>query len=452
MSRPGAHLIRGSREIRLGLLFSPVSIALFVFAPLLLLYVVTSESVFASEFQSRKALSVSGVVFFALAIACFVVGARAGGRGVRGSTSASGQGVLIGPRRRSLAVLLEASLVISLGAYVIWFARGIVNAGGIPQLLEIWRTDPHRIKAELLTTIPGVTTLTQLAVAAIPLAIAFGLYRRGSALRVLVALVFAFATVRAVLFNERLALVELMVPVAFLLLAPRRVSVPRVAIYAATFVVAAMTLFTVTELRRTYVYTNDFSAGKSATRFFGYYLTSVNNGMVVIDEYPARTPFYTTGELIWLFPGIRDLRVEYLPGLGTVSLGYADAFGVDPETFWPRAFAAQGLDYEFNVFTAPGYLAADFGWAALIALFLLGLVSGRLYRQAETSSFHRAFYAIWLVGLLEFMRFLYVANTRVFPVYLVLGAAYLIVRRSPAWRSSRAESLRPLRIGGARDR
>ena len=203
---------------------------------------------------------------------------------------------------------------------------------------------------------------------------------------------------------------------------------PRVVLYAISFVAAAMLLFAVTELRRTYVYTDNFSVTRSATRFLGYYLTSVNNGMVVIDQYPARTPFYASGEMLWRFPGIRDLRVDHLPGVGNISLAYSDVFGVDPESFWPSAFANQGLDYEFNVFTAPGFLAADFGWAALVAMLLLGFVSGRLFLRAATSPFHRAFYAIWLVGLLELMRILYVANVRLFPAYLVLLAAYLVVR------------------------
>jgi len=451
VTRPLARALRGSREFALGSVFSPLSFVVFLFLPLLALYVVASDSVFASEFGSRKTLSWTGVAFFLLALVCFAVGARVGERGVRAvRTPLDDQ--LPAARRRSLAVLLEAALVISVGAYALWFARGIVNAGGVAQLFEIWRTDPHRIKAEIMTTVPGLTTLTQLAVATIPLVIAFRLYRRGSALRVLVVLVFALATMRAVLFNERLAFIELIVPVVFLLTASRRVTVPRVAVYGAAFLLAALTLFAVTELRRTYVYTNDFSATRSTTRFFGYYLTSVNNGMAVIDEYPARTPFYSSGELFWLFPGLRDLRVDYFPGLGTVSLGYADAFGIDPERFWPRAFAAQGLDYEFNVFSAPGYLAADFGWAALVVVLLLGVASGRLYGLSKTSAFHRAFYAVWLVGLLEFMRILYVANTRVFPAYLVFLAAYLVVRRgAPAGARAGRVRQAPL-IGGARGR
>lgn len=433
MTAAPSQALRGARVIHLRSIFSPLSLAVFLFVPLLLLYAVTSDEVFGAEFGSRKTLTWTGVAFFALALLCFVAGARVGDRAsqpkLAGVAGGRAEPELTRSQRRSLAVLLEAALLVSVGAYAAWFALGIVRAGGLTQLYDVWRDNPHLVKAELLTTIPGVTTLTQLAVAAIPLAIAFGLFRRGSAIRILVVVVFAFAVVRAVLFNERLAVIELLVPLVFLLVAPRKVSVPRVGVYALAFLVAAITFFSVTELRRTYVYTNDFSVGTSVTRFFGYYLTSVNNGIVVVDNYPARTPFYSSGELFWLFPGLRDLHVEHLPAIGTVSLRYVDAFGVDPESFWPQAFAAQGLDYEFNVFTAPGYLAADFGWAALLAVFLLGLASGYLYRRGETSSFHHALYAVWLVGLFEFMRILYFTDTRMFPAYLVFAAAYLVIRR-----------------------
>jgi oligosaccharide repeat unit polymerase len=438
-ARARAHMSRGAHVIRLGSIFSPLTLVVFLYAPLLLLYAVSSTTVFATDFGSRKTLSWTGFAFFALALVCFAVGAKAGDDSAR-AKPLPGNGPdterkLTAARRRSLAVLLEAALVLSVVAYGLWFSLGIIRAGGITQFFEIWRREPLRIKTEFLATVPGVTTLTQLAVAAIPLVIAFKLYRRGSVIPTLVVLVIALGAARALFFSERLALVELLLPLVFLAVAPRKVSVPRVAVYGMGLLVVVMMFFAVTELRRTYAYTHDFSASRATTRFFGYYLTSVNNGMAVVDEYPARTPFYSSGEFFWQLPVVGDLRVDHLPTVGTVSFRYVDAFGVDPESFWPQAFVAQGLDYEFNVFTTPGYLAADFGWAGLIGVFVLGLISGRLYRRSESSPFHRALYAVWLVGLFEFMRTLYFTDTRVFPAYLVFVAAYLVVRRRPVVRA-----------------
>lgn len=435
-----------TRVVELRSLASPLTLVAILYVPVLLLYVVTSEAVFASEFDSRKALSWTGLVYFALALGLFAVGAKLADDGVRRSRRRPGLArdeALSREQERRLTTLLEVALVVSIFAYGVWFARGAVRAGGVLSLFETWRNDPHLIKTEIMTTLPGVTTLTQLALATVPLAIAYGLWRRGSLVRALVLVVLALAVLRALFFSERLAFIELVVPLAFLLAAPRKVAVPRIAVYALAFVAAVMTFFAVTELRRTYVYTQDFSAGEASTRFFGYYLTSVNNGMVVVDHYPARTPFHSTGQIAWEFPVLGDLRLDHLPVLGTVSFRYAEAFGIEPRAFWAEAFVVEGLDHEFNVFTTPGYLAADFGWAGLVLMLVLGVISGRIYRRSETSPFHRALYGVWLVGLLELMRIYYFAETRVFPAYLVFLAAYVVVRPHAVFRAERRRSAPP---------
>ena len=428
--RPLTGPLSGMTVVPLRSLFSPLALVVWLYAPLLLLYALSSESVFLNEFDSRKTLTWAGFAYFALALGLFAAGAKLGQEAVRRPRfrASTGQDTLSPRQKRRLEKLLEAALAVSILAYVVWFARGAVRAGGALSFLETWRRDPHLIKTEIMTTVPGVTTLTQLALATVPLAIAYGLTKRRSLVRTLVVVVLALAVLRAVFVSERLALIELLVPLAFLLAAPRKVAFPRIAVYALAFVAAVMTFFAVTELRRTYVYTQDFSPAEASTRFFGYYLTSINNGMVIVDRYPARTPFYSTGKIAWEFPVVRDVHVEQLPVVGTLSFRYEDALGVDPEDFWLGAFVVEGLDHEFNVFTTPGYLAADFGWAGLVVMLVLGVLSGRIYCRSETSPFHRALYAVWLVGLLELMRIYYLAETRVFPAYLVFLAAYLVVR------------------------
>jgi oligosaccharide repeat unit polymerase len=428
-------VLRQTHVVELRSIFSPLVLVVFLYTPLLLLYVLSSESIFTTELDSRKALSWTGFAYFALALLLFAAGAAAGGAPPRKTLQAHVARTNHDPspaQRRSLAVLLETALIVSIAAYVLWFGLGFIRAGGVLQFFDLWRQNPLFIKTDTLATVPGATTLAQLAVAAIPLTIAFKLYARGSVIRVLVGLAMALTVARAFLFSERLALLELLIPVAFLVLAPRKVTMPRVVVYALVFLAATMTFFAATELRRSFAYTHDFSAERAATRFAGYYLTSVNNGMAVVDHYAGSTPLYSSGSFLWRFPVVGDLRVEHVPGLGTVSFRYEDAFGVDPEPFWRSAFAEQGLDYEFNVVTAPAYLAEDFGWAGLLAVFVIGLVSGALYRRSATSAFHRAFYAVWLVGLFEFMRILYFSNTRVFPAYLLFAAAYVVLRnRAP---------------------
>ncbi|MEX2049354.1 MAG: hypothetical protein WEB90_07235, partial [Gemmatimonadota bacterium] len=101
--------------IRLGSIFSPLTLVGFLYAPLLVLYAVSSESVLATDFGSRKTLSWTAFAYFALALLCFAAGAKAGDDTARAKA-------LVGPgrvsartltpaHRRSLAGLLEVALV-----------------------------------------------------------------------------------------------------------------------------------------------------------------------------------------------------------------------------------------------------------------------------------------------------------------------------------------------------
>jgi oligosaccharide repeat unit polymerase len=437
--------VRGKARIPLDLLFSPVTIALALYVPLLLLFLVTQSSVFESEFGVVKSTSLPGLTYLALALLVFLFGAIAGLRtNVRPARRAVFAVEPDEQFRDRLARGLTVALLASITAYLIWFGSGVARAGGLTAFLEEWTRDPENLKAEILKTIPGVTTLTQLSVAAVPLVIAFGLRRRRGMMP-LIATIFVLAVIRSFIFSERLALLELVVPVVYLALGKRVVLVPKALMVALASGLAVLVLFTATEARRSFVYTNNFSLTHVTARFFGYYLTSENNALVVADRYPGATPFAYTGAMFWQFPFVDHLRVENAPVVGTFSLRYQDLFHKDLTVFWPEAFQENGLSYQYNVFTTPGFLAADFGWAGLGGVLLLGLYSGALYRRAQAHPFHRALYAVWLVGLLEFMRIMYFFDTRALPAYAVFAVIYLaLVRqgRTLGWRSVPAASPR----------
>lgn len=430
--RRGMNAARRRTTVELRNLFSPLTLLFAVYLPLLAVFLLTSPSLMRAEFNSVKIVSAGSVTFFAASLFLFGVGAAAGGkRELRRPLRRAFEHDALAEhyRIRRLAPFLRGALVLSLVAYIGWFAAGALRAGGPVQLVQTWLTNPFAVKTELLRTVPGLTTLTQLAVAAIPLALAFGLLRRGSALRPLAFTIVVLAAARSLVFSERLALLELVVPVTYLLLAGRRVAVPKAVVWGIGVAVAVVAVFTATELRRTYVYTHNFSWSHVTARFFGYYVTSIDNGSMAIDRHPAATPFAETGQILWRFPLVSSIRADDFPGIGTVSLRYEDIFGRDPDTFWTSTLAEEGLSQEYNVFTTPGFLAADFGWLALPVLLLLGFYSGTLFTRARSSPFHRALYAVWLVGLLEFMRIMYFFDTRAFPAYLVFGAVYLSIAR-----------------------
>jgi oligosaccharide repeat unit polymerase len=424
--------MRGRTTVELRRLFSPLTLVAALYVPLLCIFVVASPQLFQREFRSAKHLTAAAVTFYVASLALFALGAAAGRRRelrrpLRTAFERAAEDHAYTTRR--LAPFIRGLFVLAITAYLGWFAIGSARAGSPIELVRIWLSNPFYVKTVLLRTIPGLTTLTQVAVAALPLALAFGLLGRRSALRPLAFTLVTLAAARTLIFSERLAVLELVVPIAYLLLENRKVEAPKAVLWGLGLALAVIVIFGATELRRTYVYTHDFSTTHVAARFFGYYVTSINNGSVVIDRYPAATPIANTGQMLWQFPGITSVRADDAPLVGTFALGYSDLFHRDPPTFWRHVFAAEGLSAEYNVFSTPGYLAADFGWLALPVLFLLGLYSGTLYTRAKSSAFHRALYAVWLIGLLEFMRIMYFFDTRLLPAYLVFGAVYVSIAR-----------------------
>lgn len=438
--------MRGRSTIELGRLFSPLTLVFAVYVPLLTAFFVTSPSLFVSEFRSAKHLTATSALFFASALALFALGAVFGrGRRLRRPLREAFEVVAPSdPYRRRLESFLFGLLAVAFASYLAWFATGILRAGGPTKLVDAWLANPFYVKTQLLRTIPGFTTLTQLAVAAIPLALAFGLLGRGTRTRRLAIAILVLAAARAFVFSERLAILELVVPIVYLALAKRTATVPKAVLLALGLVAAVALVFTITELRRTYAYTHNASPQRVTARFLGYYLTSIDNGSVIIDRHPAATPFASSAQILWKFPVLGSFRADRLPGVGTVSLRYSDLFGRDPDTYWVQAFAQDRLNYEYNVFSTPGFLAADFGWLALPVLFLLGFFSGSLWTRAATSPFHRALYAVWLIGLLEFMRIMYFSDTRAFPAYVAFAAVYVsIARRARVPRPFTPQSYAP---------
>ena len=89
----------------------------------------------------------------------------------------------------------------------------------------------------------------------------------------------------------------------------------------------------------------------------------------------------------------------------------------------------QGLNPEFNTGTAIGSWVSDFGivGAPVVVLFF-GMISGILHRLSPWNGFVASLYAVWTVGLLEFMRIPYFTGTRMFPAFLFFAGALVIAR------------------------
>src|SRR5258705_9597353 len=186
--------------------------------PAWLFAAVVGGTMLAAAVQSDAAFRLYGAPKFiagkhlllaAAAIIVFAIGRRlaeATGRIPR-STPAAADGIV--------RVWFWLSIGLTLFGYAVWLAVGVKNGFTLGTLREFFTTDDpiiaESIRDEMFINVKGVTTCTQFGVVAVLLGL--WLYFRGER-RVVwpTAIVIALGAARALVFSERLALIELIVP------------------------------------------------------------------------------------------------------------------------------------------------------------------------------------------------------------------------------------------------
>jgi oligosaccharide repeat unit polymerase len=307
------------------------------------------------------------------------------------------------------------------------------------------------MKEVYMGTVSGVTTLTQLAMAAMVLGVMIGLARGWSGVWPKFIVLFAFTLVRALMNSERLALMELMIPaiVIFIRLgvmdsAQLRSKIwPLLRIAPVIGYSGLLLVFGASEYFRSWV---TFYAGGDmsfwtfvSARLLGYYVTALNNGALLIQRIdPTGAPFFTL-HFLWRFPGLSNLMDVIYPNFALASIEN------DPYMAYLRVEA----NPEFN--NGGGLLEPimDFGFiGALLYWLLAGLLAGLLYRWfQEKRMAGLLLYPATFIGVIELPRIIYWAEGRVVIPQLVLCGVVLAcayyarqfrpVQEHLAWQPSR---------------
>jgi oligosaccharide repeat unit polymerase len=324
---------------------------------------------------------------------------------------------------------------LALFGYLVWFAVAIKNGFSLGLLREVLLgDDPHIafvLSKEVFVNIPGVTTTTQFAIAAVPLGV--WLFSQGNRYIIIpVAVLVVIGLARALTLNERIAFIELMVPAFIIVIRQFVLNRPlpwivapglRLAPFLGVFFL--IFFFGCAEYFRSWKhYQKDFDSIVDFTmwRLSGYYTTAHNNGAMALETgVDNRLPFYTFQSL-WSFPGIAQLPV-----------GFEKLTGVDAlvrKDYMLERFGTVELNNEGGLFTP----AVDFGVLGfLIFWFVGGFLSGRLYRSFMIGSIAGLlFYPVFFLAILETPRFLYLSNMRSFPAIIaiiaVIGSVHYMSR------------------------
>lgn len=395
---------------------------------------------------SRKVVDLWGIAYYVAASACFVIGAFAASF-MNGAPEPRGQEDPASrrPAAPPLRIVKYAAIVawiLAIVGYLSWFGIGVHRAGGPDVLLRrifsaIGVVPLYLVKQELLRPVAGVTTLVHLAVPAVAFAALWWSLSRPHRtsfwpLAIIISLSLG-AVLRAALIAERLALMEIAIPLLIIALFMRRKrSAFVVAVIPGVAILAVYGLFTLTEALRSWIVLGNQNESIWAFGFFrlaGYYAQALNSTVyIVTQELALETPFYFSLRWFWDYPLFSD-------HLWT----YSTLAGTDPAAVTGRILSAPALNPEFTTFSTPGYLFLDFGWAGLGVAAGLGAAIQKLYDRVQRGSWRALLlYACLFVGVLEFPRILYWPEGRVFVIvgYIVLVLALHVLLRSVEHRGT----------------
>ncbi|WP_345333068.1 hypothetical protein [Ferrimonas pelagia] len=330
-------------------------------------------------------------------------------------------GTLISPKVSGLSISLQESRILlkvlfytSLTAYIVWFGDILRNPSLLLEVIYGNKGATYKVR-ETYETMPGITTLTQLSIlysclyALLP--------DKDRSQRVMLYILVALTTFRAFFWSERLALIEVVIPIVIVgCLAVRRGKARCiVSLMPLIGIAGILILFALFEYHRTWVnhyiniYDNYFEFVTS--RVFSYYYLALNSGAGLINELGAgqNTPFYTLQSLYRL-PMLGELIYNYMePGNPT------------------RDFLYRFADPEFNNMSGVFTVIYDYGASAFVVFFLIGFLARITYRSFISAelSWLSLMYPIFFISLIELLRVNYIFSVRVFPVF-AFAFAYCI--------------------------
>ncbi|OBA73833.1 O-antigen polymerase [Gordonia sp. 852002-10350_SCH5691597] len=409
---------------------SPIAIALVVGSLSLIPTTFISDEEFRTLWRSPRTLDNETVAMFGSGVLVLALAALFGMLLVRRRPVAGGGWPPLSSDTRTLLVRASSVMFgLTVLGYV-GFGYLIAKSGITPsELLSATAADGTSAK-DAIGTIAGVTTLTQFGVPTVVVAALVLTQGKNKKQIAIIASVMLLAIGRAYVFSERLAVLELVVPLAVIGSARmgnrhRRGNtiaqwIPLTSLPLLLLVFGLFEYFRSWSFYRTR--TSNSFIQFAADRLAGYYATAINNGQIIYQNmrWPGRVP-YDTLEVVWTAPGIEHVYSTLPP--------HRSAFPLGPSDYTP--LLTQHANPEFN--NPSGYTGpfTDYGPFGGLAYFALaGIIVGVTYRAFVNGSLiGLLMYPVMFTGLLEMPRYLYWAQGRAAPAWLgLLLIAFLATR------------------------
>lgn len=311
--------------------------------------------------------------------------------------------------------VIHTLFYITLLSYIIFLSPAFIN----PYLLYGLATGEISsfILRDELNRIPGVTSFMALQSLFMTCVLQYSYLTEQplpKRIKKMACIILFLCILRAWLWSERLALIELLFPVILVKIATIRtyhrlwlVFAPLIGIFVLVIIFSAGEYFRSWQIRQHQV--NLSFIEYVVARLAGYYATAINNGAAFIQN---RDPYYfpiNTAQWFHKFPlwSILDIKtIDSNFSAQDFLSTYANLEFTNPSGLYMPY-----LDYGFILGTLCwGILGAVSAW------FML------LYRNRSLTGL--IFYPIWFIGIAEILRIFYWGGQRFFPVIV---ASYLVI-------------------------
>lgn len=404
---------------------SPVGAVLLVVPASLLGAWLIGDPRYRSEWRTPKELTAAFAVLMLLGLVAFVLGA--GWWQLRCRVTWRGRWPLLSADDR--AVLHRANtwtFRLTVFGYLALAGIGLAR-GGVATLSGALTTfSTSDAVKNTFAPVAGVSSFTQVGIAHVVVAGLLFRRRRDPAwteadrtVHRRLYWVLGLALLRSFLLSERLAILELVVPL-LALYALRRSVDPRRKVRRACRLAPAVLIPALVAVFGAFEYTRSWQFFKAhgdtsfwdfvVVRFAGYYATAYNNAAIAHAHagFPGRLP-YSVIEFFWTAPGISQLNL------------YRRLAGENAQHAFLTAIAHYGSP-EFNNPGGLGQPFLDLGTVGgLLFLLGLGVLSGWCWTRLRGGRpIGMLLYPVFLTGLYELPRYLYLPEGRVLPALVVL--------------------------------
>ncbi|OZE02532.1 hypothetical protein CH249_11625 [Rhodococcus sp. 05-2255-3B1] len=328
-----------------------------------------------------------------------------------------------------------------LASYVAWVLVARQQGAGPEQLLAAIQLKEGAVGdlKDVSAPVGGITTFTQFA--PVVVAVRFLLLRVKFAERAYeIWIIGALSLGRAFLYGERLALIEIVVPLVVILVTVqngtnRSIGRKRFGVLPVLALPGLWSVFAIFEYSRSWVYyktqlTIPYYQFVSE-RLLGYYMTAVNNSALYYDAMHNRKY-----DPLFSFPSLWDS-----PVIGSL-LGPARAGSNGLRSTWSYLLSTSG-NPEFNNVGTFLVVDADLGTLGAFVYWLaLGVGVGyAFYRLRMQSLVGIVAYSVVFVGLMEMVRIVYWVQGRFIPTLIAVAIVYFVAHSSKEGAERRGVSL-----------